>query len=47
MATQSLPFHEAFELHEVLNFKTIRMVRNDLEWLKTLPDKTSSGFFKR
>lgn len=30
MAEQSLPFHEAFELHEVLNFKTICMVKSKL-----------------
>jgi len=30
MSEQSLPFHEAFELHEVLNFKTICMVKSKL-----------------
>ena len=30
MSEQSLPFHEAFELHEVLNFKTLCMVKSKL-----------------
>lgn len=30
MTTQSFPFHEALELHEVLNFKTICMVKSKL-----------------
>ena len=30
MTLQSLPFHETLELHEVLNFKTICMVKSKL-----------------